>query len=116
MTLHPLQNPQLKQEIQTFLDEVQKLEIKLDTVVLFGSFAKQTQHAESDIDLALFSDQFGQDEIQELMNLKKIAWRVSERLSPIPLNSAYLKQNLHPLIGEFKKYGQVIYGDMALNS
>ena len=55
------------------------------------------------------SDQFGKDEIEELMELARLTIDVSDRIEAIPLTNDNLKLKYHSLIGEIKKYGKVIY-------
>jgi uncharacterized protein len=44
--------------INKFLEEVKKDKINISQAILFGSYAKGTQHEWSDIDLALVSNDF----------------------------------------------------------
>ncbi len=46
------------QSINDFIKSASDQGIELERVILFGSFAKGTQHPYSDIDLAVFSPQF----------------------------------------------------------
>src|SRR5690625_639724 len=46
----------LAEEIKKHLVDKIKNELNPDFILLFGSFAKKTSHADSDIDLAYFSD------------------------------------------------------------
>jgi len=44
--------------VQSYAREIEALGIHLRKVILFGSFAKGTQHEWSDIDVALVADEF----------------------------------------------------------
>ena len=66
-------------------------------------------HEDSDIDLAVVSDKFEEDEIEEMMTLKKLSIKVSNRIEPIPLRESYLESKYDTFIGEIKKYGKVVY-------
>lgn len=46
------------EEVQSFLKEVKHQGIRLERAILFGSVSRNTQHENSDIDVALVSDQF----------------------------------------------------------
>ena len=46
------------QTVKSFTDEILKLGIPLDKVILFGSYAKNNQRENSDIDIALISPIF----------------------------------------------------------
>jgi len=47
----------VKDIINQYIQKVSK-EIKIEKVILFGSYAKGTTHQYSDVDLAVFSDNF----------------------------------------------------------
>ena len=44
--------------VQDFLKDFQKCGLNLRKAILFGSYAKNNQHLDSDIDLALVADEF----------------------------------------------------------
>ena len=44
--------------VRDYAHEIQSLGVNLRTVILFGSYAKGTQHQWSDIDVALVADEF----------------------------------------------------------
>ncbi len=96
-------------EIKRFVALLKKRNIRISKVILFGSFARGSSREHSDIDLAVVSPDFGKDEISEMMELSKIAWRISDRIEAIPLSEEMLKMKYHPLIGEIKKYGKIVY-------
>lgn len=99
----------IQKEIDAFVNLLLKNNINLQKVILFGSYAKKKASKYSDIDLAIVSSRFGKDEIQEMMDLKKLSLSVSDRIEAIPLNEKYFKSKYNPLIGEVKKYGRVVY-------
>ena len=99
----------IKKDIEKFIDILLKNNIRVNKVILFGSYAKGNTHIYSDIDLAVVSSDFGRDELEEMMFLSKLSWKVSDRIEAIPLTEQNLLSKYHPLIGEIKKYGKVIY-------
>jgi len=74
-------------------------------VILFGSYAKGRIHADSDIDVAIVSTQFGQDATDEMMMLRKIALKVDSHIEPVPLCPEDLDDNFSTLAQEIKRYG-----------
>ncbi len=96
-------------EIENYIKVLIKNNINPSKILLYGSFAKGKTHPYSDIDIAVISDQFGKDEIEELMELARLTIDVSDRIEAIPLTNDNLKLKYHSLIGEIKKYGKVIY-------
>jgi len=55
-------------EIEDYIKVLIKNKINPEKIILYGSYAKGKAHQYSDIDIAVISDQFGKDEIEELMN------------------------------------------------
>lgn len=96
-------------EIEAYIKVLIKNEINPKKIILYGSFAKGKTHPYSDIDIAVVSDQFGKDEIEEMMKLARLTINISDRIEAIPLTNNNLKLKYHSLIGEIKKYGKVIY-------
>ncbi len=103
------EDTQVIKEIGGYISLLKKNNIHIQQVILFGSYAKNKQHEESDIDLAIISNHFSRDHIREMMTLKKLSITISDRIEPIPLTQEDMKLRYHTLIGEIKKYGKVIY-------
>lgn len=97
------------EEIEKYIKVLIKNKINPNKIILYGSFAKGKTHKYSDIDIAVISDQFGKDEIEEMMKLAKLTLDVSDRIEAIPLTNNNLKLKYHSLIGEINKYGKIIY-------
>jgi predicted nucleotidyltransferase len=81
--------------------------IRVDMIVLFGSYAKKRQHEDSDIDLCVVSRDFGKDRINEGASVNLIASRIDIRLECITANlSDYMyKSASSPILAEVKKHG-----------
>jgi predicted nucleotidyltransferase len=79
--------------------------INVSKVILFGSYAKGRTHADSDIDVAVVSTQFGRDTVEEMMLLRKIALKVDSHIEPVPLCPEDLDDNFSTLAQEIKRYG-----------
>jgi predicted nucleotidyltransferase len=67
--------------------EALKQRIRVRKVVLYGSWANGQPSEESDIDLAVFSPNFGKNKLQELQLLSKLAWDIDESIEAIPYSS-----------------------------
>ena len=59
--------------IKFFMKALGKENIRADKVILYGSYAAGRQREDSDIDVAVISKDFGQDTVEEGMNLFRIA-------------------------------------------
>ena len=65
-----------------------KEEIDVQSVYLFGSYVKGTNTKDSDIDILVVSDSFGDDVIEDRVKLMKIRRKVDYRIEPHPLRSS----------------------------
>jgi len=97
------------EEIEKYIEVLKINNIKPEKIILFGSLAKNKYQPYSDIDLAIVSSQFKKDVIEAMMILSKLTIGVADRIEPIALIPEDLNKKYHPLIGEIKKYGKVIY-------
>ncbi len=82
--------------------------IKISKVILFGSYAKGTAKPDSDIDLAVISSQFGKDNFQEMIFLRKLAIRIDSHIEPLPFSPKDLKNRYSTLTSEINKFGIVV--------
>lgn len=91
--------------------ELKKRQIRIDTAILFGSQAKGTADKDSDIDLALISEDFGRDRIREMTLVNFIASKIDWNLEvlPISLKSYLNSDHISPILEEIKKYGVVLF-------
>ena len=73
---------------------------------LFGSFAKGNYHEDSDIDVAVIFNDYGNVENMQL-ELMRIRRKIDSRIEPHPfIQSDFNADN--PLVDEIKKYGIVL--------
>lgn len=91
--------------INTFAQMVKEQGISVSKVILFGSCAKGGTHADSNIDVAVVSTQFGRDAVKEMMMLRKIAIRIDSHIEPVPLTPEDLNDTFSTLAQEIKRYG-----------
>ena len=95
-----------EQIIKRFVDILAKKGIRIEQVILFGSYASGNVHSGSDLDLAIVSPDFGKDRFEEGKLLLQTAWRVDPRLQPIPISSEAFKTDTWiPLIHEIRERG-----------
>ena len=81
-------------------------EIKIDKVILFGSYAKGTNNEDSDVDLAIFSDYFADmDRIEALTFLLLRASEFAIDLQPQPFTLADLEDEDNWLAKEIEETG-----------
>ena len=63
----------VKRIVQRFKRELKKLGIKVERVILFGSYAKDNPREESDIDLIVISDDFRNLNLRERLEILGLA-------------------------------------------
>ncbi|MGB2863815.1 MAG: nucleotidyltransferase domain-containing protein [Sedimentisphaerales bacterium] len=92
-------------KVSKFLQLLKQQGFSISRAILFGSYAKGKANPDSDIDIAVVSNQFGQDITEEMMMLRKIALKVDSHLEPVPLCPEDLDDNFSTLAQEIKRYG-----------
>lgn len=55
---------------------------KIEAIILFGSYAKGTYHVDSDIDIAVITDDFTNNKFDEEVNLRMLIWEIDLRIEP----------------------------------
>ena len=74
----------VKNKIDKFIATLKK-HVTVNKVILFGSWANGNTDTFSDIDLAVFSPDFGKHKLKELQLLSRLAWEVNEFIEAITL-------------------------------
>jgi predicted nucleotidyltransferase len=67
-----------------YAEKVQN-ELRVDSIYLFGSFVNGSPDHDSDIDIAVISEDFTGDLIEDTMKLMRIRRKVNTRIEPHPL-------------------------------
>ena len=94
--------------VRNYAHEIEERGVNLRTVILYGSFAKGTQHEWSDIDVALVADEFSGFYFDDADLFGYIPIRKPyERIEPKTYPTAYFRES-DPFIEEIKKDGIVI--------
>jgi len=82
--------------------------VRVSKAILFGSRAKGMAKPDSDIDVAIISSQFGQNNLKEMMFLRKLAIKIDSQIEPLPFSPQDLEDRYSTLSQEIKKYGVLI--------
>lgn len=84
----------------------------IEAVVLFGSHANGHPTHSSDIDVAVFSDAFGKNPLQEMASLCKLRRKIDTDIEPLPFHSRDLHENSGAFfVQEILNQGKVLYKD-----
>ena len=73
---------------------------KIEAIILFGSYAKGTQNENSDIDIAIITDDFKNDIFDEELNLMKLRRNIDTRIEPHLIRIEDFKNAETPFIQE----------------
>jgi len=91
--------------VQDYAKEINEQGVNLRKVILFGSFAKGTQHEWSDIDVALVADDFSGFGFFDRKRFSSIGTKNSYMMiEPITYPTDYFEES-DPFIEEIKKTG-----------
>lgn len=69
-------------------------------IILFGSYAKGTNNDNSDIDIAIITDDFENDIIDEELNLMRLRRKIDTRIEPHLIRIEDFKKVATPFIQE----------------
>ena len=91
-------NKEILNSINEFIKEIKK-HYNITTIILFGSYAKGTENEDSDIDIAVISDDF--EDIYECMaNLMGMTWDIDARIEPHPITTEDFEKVSNPFVKE----------------
>jgi predicted nucleotidyltransferase len=95
--------------VRKYVKEINEMGINLRQAIMFGSFAKGTQHEYSDIDVALVADNFSGVGFLDRQYFSSIGIKKTyNRIEPITYPTDYF-YNSDPFIEEIKKEGILIF-------
>ena len=95
---------EIEMKIRRYLDALQKNNIKIKKAILFGSYTKGVYDKWSDIDIALVSDVFQGDRLEDKKKIRKITIQIGSDIEPIPFNPADFTED-DPFVKEIMMTG-----------
>lgn len=98
-------NQKITKTIKDYGKALKAENIKVERLILFGSYAKGTAKSYSDIDLCVVSPQFGKNRFEERVKLMKLTIDLGENIEPHPYSPSGLKDKWDPLALEIRRYG-----------
>lgn len=98
-------NKTVKDKILTFKKLLDVNNIPVDRIILYGSFAKNTQHVDSDIDLCLVSASYDKNADYFFKKIWHLASEIDTSLEPIPFTPEELDNKYSTLSAEIRKFG-----------
>ena len=91
-------------QIAKLYAELLRQEMSIDSIYLYGSHVKGTFTNDSDIDIAVFAEEFTGDQIEDTMKLMKIRRKVDYRIEPHPFKTSDFRLD-NPYIQEIVNNG-----------
>lgn len=92
------------EKVKKLKEEFIKNGYKINQIYLFGSFASGKNKKDSDIDVAVVSDDFSGNRFKDSLKIISFKLKVDNRLEIIPFHSSDFNIN-DPLVNEIKKDG-----------
>jgi len=89
----------LNERIKEYIDLVLN-NYKVEAIILFGSYAKGSYNENSDIDIAIVTDDFNNDIIDEELKLMKLRRKIDTRIEPHLIRVEDYKKVNTPFIKE----------------
>lgn len=96
---------EIKKIVSDYKDILENKGIPVSKIFVFGSYAKGTERADSDIDVGIVSTEFGADEIADISKLNFLKWKLDNRIEPHPISLLDYNLVATPFIAEVRKYG-----------
>lgn len=90
---------------RSYRDLLENDNLKIDSMIVFGSQSKDKAREDSDIDLCVVSDSFGKNNLLEMQMLFRKARLVDSRIEPYPMNPKDLESTYNPIVSEILKWG-----------
>ncbi len=102
---------EIKTIIKSLVNDLEAQEIRVEKVILFGSYAHGTPREFSDIDIAVISPSFANKNIFKIQeDLARILSKYLSRVEPIGYSPDQFNQpDSTTFLGEIKRTGKIIY-------
>lgn len=99
MVKKSINNKLIMEIVQKYVDKICE-NYKIEAIILFGSYAKGTNNENSDIDIAIITDDFENDIFDEELNLMKLRRKIDTRIEPHLIRIKDYKNAETPFIKE----------------
>ncbi len=90
--------------IKNYIRTLEEHNINIDKVYLFGSYARNTAVEDSDIDIAVVSNNFSGDRFSDRRLVVPLRRKIDRRLEPVPYRTEHFESS-DPLVFEILKDG-----------
>ena len=104
MVKKSIDNKLIMEIVQKYVEKICE-NYKIEAIILFGSYAKGTNNENSDIDIAIITDDFENDIFDEELNLMKLRRKIDTRIEPHLIRVKDYKTAETPFIQEIIETG-----------
>ena len=104
MAKKSINNGLIMEIVQKYVEKICE-NYKVEAIILFGSYAKGTEHEDSDIDIAVITDDIKTDKFDEELNLMKLRRNIDYRIEPHIISIADYENDETPFVVEIKNTG-----------
>ena len=104
MVKKSIDNKLIMEIVQKYVEKICE-NYKIEAIILFGSYAKGTNNENSDIDIAIITDDFENDIFDEELNLMKLRRKIDTRIEPHLIRVKDYKNAETPFIQEIIETG-----------
>lgn len=94
---------EIMQSIKKYIEKISEY-YKIDAIILFGSYAKGTENEDSDIDIAIISEDF-EDIIEDGAKLIGLTWKIDTKIEPHPITKEDFENSSNPFVKEVMDTG-----------
>lgn len=99
MAKKSISNKLIMEIVQKYVDKILE-NYNVETIILFGSYAKGTEHEDSDIDIAVVTDDIENDVFDEEVKLMVLRRGIDYRIEPHIIRIQDYKEKNDPFIQE----------------
>ncbi len=93
----------IMESIKKYIEKISKY-YRIESIILFGSYAKGTENDDSDIDIAIISSDFN-DIIEDGAKLIGLTWKIDTRIEPHPITTEDYEKISTPFVKEILDTG-----------
>lgn len=99
---------EIKETVRRYYNILLQEGYPVEKILLFGSFAHNKQHEDSDIDLAVILKNFSKDRFNTRLELMKFTRDFEEVIELHPFLSSEFNQS-DPFVAEILRTGEIVY-------
>ncbi len=106
MDTKQIKQREVKNKISDFVSHLKRqYGLSVDSVYLFGSYARGREREDSDIDICIISPLFDKEDALSYLWTRRRILDIQNLIAPVGFSPEDFRENYSPLIKEIKTYG-----------